>query len=198
MAGRRPTARDLVALAALALLNEGPKHPYEIHQTVRERHFDFLTGLPRSLYHAVDRLIRAGFAVPVETSREGQRPERTVLRITEEGRDELRSWVRDLLTVPGEKDAFVAGITFSYVLEPSVLLMDLNVRATRLAGHAAEMDAQLRRLDGVLPRMLVLEAEYRRAMSEAESRWVESLITALESGEVDWDFLTDEGGAPDR
>jgi len=40
----------------------------------------------------VRQLANAGFVAEHETSREGQRPERTVYAITDTGRAELRDW----------------------------------------------------------------------------------------------------------
>ena len=42
----------------------------------------------------------AGYIEPVETSREGRRPERTTYRITEAGKAELMDWLRELLSIP--------------------------------------------------------------------------------------------------
>jgi DNA-binding PadR family transcriptional regulator len=193
MAARRPTARDLVALAVLALLTERPSHPYQMHRTIRERrHDDFLSGLPRSLYHAVDRLTRAGLVEPAETTREGLRPERTVLRLTVDGHEELRSWVAELLSTPGPADAFAAALTYSFVLDPETVTQNLSFRAAQLAGRVAELDAQLTRVRDVLPRALLLDHDYRLTLCRAELAWVESLIAAIVSGDVNWDFLQKE------
>ncbi|WP_020419971.1 PadR family transcriptional regulator [Amycolatopsis sp. ATCC 39116] len=194
MPSRRTTARDLVAVAALALLTEGPTHPYDMLRTIRERRWDFLSGLPRGLYHAVDRLTGAGWAEPVETVRDGQRPERTVLRITEEGERELRDWVRDLLADARSADAFAAALTCCYVLEAPDRLAGLEFRAARLAGRVAELDAQLSRVRDRLPRAVLLDDEYRRALCHAELVWVESLVADLTSGALNWDFLAEEEG----
>lgn len=190
----RTTARDLVVVAALALLTEGPTHPYDMVRTIRERRWSFLSGLPRGLYHAVGRLTAAGWAEPVETVREGQRPERTVLRITDDGLRELDSWVQDLLTNAATVDAFSAALTCCHVVAPPDRRAALEFRAARLAGQVAELDAQLARVRR-LPRAVLLDDEYRRALWHAELMWVESLLADLASGEVNWDFMTEEGGS---
>ncbi|HSN10800.1 MAG TPA: PadR family transcriptional regulator, partial [Propionibacteriaceae bacterium] len=51
-----------IGVAVLALLAERPMHPYEMLQTMRERHED--VALPvsiGSLYHAVSRLAEKGY-----------------------------------------------------------------------------------------------------------------------------------------
>src|SRR5690348_12224919 len=98
---RRPFVRTLWSLAVLGLLRERPMHPYEMQRQLHLRHTDQLMGLKRgSLYHAIRELEQAGFIEPVETSREGRWPERTVYRATPEADEELVIWLRELLSTP--------------------------------------------------------------------------------------------------
>ena len=86
----RPLPRTPVALSVLNLLNERPMHPYEMRVLMRERGHDRAFQIRESsVYDTVARLADRGFIEPVEVSREGRRPERTVYAITEAGRDEL-------------------------------------------------------------------------------------------------------------
>ena len=100
---RRPRApRTFWSLSVLGLLRERPMHPYELQRHLHERHTDEMLDLKRgSLYHAIEQLQRADFIEPVETSRAGRWPERTVYRITPAGAEELVSWVRDVTSLPG-------------------------------------------------------------------------------------------------
>src|ERR1700680_1029848 len=101
MTTNRRLPRTTMALAVLELLAEGPKHPYEIKQLMHERGIDRAVPLRgASVYDTVERLGRAGFLEAVETGREGRRPERTTYRLTKQGADELRSWLRQLLEEP--------------------------------------------------------------------------------------------------
>ena len=95
------SSRNLWCLTVLCLLREGPRHPYEMQRLIRERHKDdFLQLKPGSLYHAIERLAKAGLIEEMETSREGRRPERTVYRLTECGDVEALAWLRGLLSKP--------------------------------------------------------------------------------------------------
>src|SRR5256885_575597 len=90
-----------LALAVLEILHERPRHPYDIQQTIQDRRTDlFIKVRAGSLYHAVERLAERHLIEPVETSRAGRRPERTVYSITEAGRDEFALTVRSLLGRP--------------------------------------------------------------------------------------------------
>ncbi|HEV7713834.1 MAG TPA: PadR family transcriptional regulator, partial [Asanoa sp.] len=85
MAAKRKVG-NLLGLAVLSYLSVGPKHPYELSKTLREHHDDrsirFNHG---SLYMVIQQLAKAGFVAEHETTREGQRPERTVYAITDAG-----------------------------------------------------------------------------------------------------------------
>ena len=91
MPGKRKVG-NLLALAVMSLLSQRAMHPYELGRSLREhgddRSIKFNHG---SLYMVVGQLARAGFITEQETSRGGQRPERTVYALTDAGRDELGS-----------------------------------------------------------------------------------------------------------
>ncbi|TYB56000.1 PadR family transcriptional regulator [Nonomuraea sp. PA05] len=182
---RRP---DLVGLTVLAMLSVRASHPYELHRFIVDAHKDYVTGLPRSLYHAVERLAGEELIVPVETSREGRRPERTVYEITDEGRRELATRLRALLESPGaERRTFTAAVSLIGVLPVPDALRALRTRAATIEGALAAMSGHLKAMrDSGLPDVLMIEVDYERAVSEAELTWLRELIARLESGELDW------------
>src|SRR2546423_7219988 len=96
-----PAYRSAWALVILALLFERPMHGYEIRRLARQRGKGDVVDLrPGSLYRTIERLERAGLVEPVETTREGKFPERTVYQVTERGREELQEWLRELVSTP--------------------------------------------------------------------------------------------------
>jgi len=97
----RGTRRNLWSLTVLCLLRVKPMHPYEMQRLIRDWHKDEFLDLKRgSLYHAIERLRKAGLIDPIETSREGRRPERTVYQLTEAGERHVCEWLKQLLAVP--------------------------------------------------------------------------------------------------
>src|SRR3989442_12290326 len=91
-----------LALSILQLLDERPMHPYELAATMRERHQDEFIRLNfGSLYHTVDVLGRNGWIVPAERGKEGNRPERTIYRLTPTGREGLVGVVGDIVARAG-------------------------------------------------------------------------------------------------
>jgi DNA-binding PadR family transcriptional regulator len=185
----------LLALTILALLTEQPRHPYEVQQLIRERHKDFAKGKPRALYHAVNQLVKAGAIEPVETSREGKRPERTVYRITDEGREEFVAWLRDLIENPvSEYPAFTAAVSFIGYLSAETVVQALQGRVVALTSEIAALDGALRVLldRWRMPRLWVIEHEFTRALRQAELDWVQSLLDDLQSGRLTWDYSKEQ------
>lgn len=179
---------DLVGLTVLALLTVRESHPYDLHRMIVSTHKDYVTGLPRSLYHAVERLTRDGLTEPAETVRDGRRPERTVYRITEQGRAELAGRLRTLLEQPDpDRRTFVAAVSLLGCLPRRDARQSLAVRAATLTGSVTGLAAQLDALrESGLPDVLLLELEYERAAQQAELDWVRSVLSRLDSGELDW------------
>lgn len=185
---RRPSNRDLVELTVLAFLLQGPRHPYELHRLVVDTHKDYIGGLPRSLYHAVDQLADDELIVPVETSRQGRRPERTVYEITPEGRAELAARMRRLLERPDTDSLIlVAGVSLLGCLPPQEAIRCLRARQIALEqiinGLAANAAAQH---EAGLPRLLLLEVECERALLGAELEWVNGVLADLRAGVLTW------------
>src|SRR5690242_15523842 len=131
---RGRAGRTLWSLAVLALLRERSMHPYEMQRVMHQRHIDELLALKRgSLYHAINQLQRDGLVEPLETSREGRRPERTIYQITPEGDDELGTWMRELLSVPvQEPSQFTAALAFLLHVPPEEALEQLELRVVSL------------------------------------------------------------------
>ncbi len=191
MAKRRKVG-NLLALAVLSYLTREPMHPYQMAQTLREhgdaRSIKFNQG---SLYMVVGQLAKAGFIVAQETTRSGQRPERTVYALTDAGRSELHAWLRELLEEPKhEYPHFVAALSLIGALPPDEAVELLRRRVRRLAEQRDEIrglvDATV--AQGVHPLFLV-EEEYRLALLEAELGFVEDLIGRITDPESGWAAL---------
>jgi DNA-binding PadR family transcriptional regulator len=185
---RRKAGPDLVGLTVLAMLSVKPCHPYELHRFILDTHKDYVKGLPRSLYHAVDRLAEAELIVPVETTREGRRPERTVYQVTGEGMAELATRLRRLLEQPeSDTRTFVAAVSLMGALPLRDAERSLRSRTAALEGAVAGLDAHLAALEeGGVPGILVLELECERALRAAELGWVRGVLDRMRSGELSW------------
>lgn len=188
MAKRRKVG-NLLALAVLSYLTREPMHPYQLSRTLRDngdaRSIKFNHG---SLYMVVGQLAKTGFIVEQETTRDGQRPERTVYALTDAGRAELRDWLRELVEVPQhEYPHFVAALSLIAALPPGDVVELLGRRLRRLAEQRLEIrdliDSTL--AAGVHPLFLV-EEEYRRALLDAELSFVERFVEQINHPETGW------------
>jgi DNA-binding PadR family transcriptional regulator len=183
------THRNLWSLTVLCLLRVRPMHPYEMQRLIREWHKDEFLDLKRgSIYHAINRLRRGGLIDPVETTREGRRPERTVYRLTGQGEQAVLDWLRDMLAKPArETNQFFAALSFLPTLHPDVVAEELRRRAGLLESEIACWTGVLATMVPRIGRLPLVEIEYRRAMKEAELAWVRSLLDDLRAGKLRWD-----------
>jgi len=196
---------NLLALAVLSYLTRQPMHPYELGRTLREhgdaRSIKYNHG---SLYMVVQQLARAGFIVEQETLREGLRPERTVYAITDAGRDEFRGWLRELVEEPQhEFPHFVAALSLIGALPPAEVVKLLSTRLRRLAEQRAEVRELIdNTLAADVHPLLLVEEEYRLALLDAESAFVERFIEQITHPETGWGRLWAEfhgdAAAPDK
>lgn len=184
--------RDLVGLAVLGLLYAGPKHTYEMQRMMVDTRKDFVTGLPRSMYHAVDRLRRAGGITAVETVRVSGKPERTVYAITQRGSAELQLRLELLLAQPDpDTTLFVAALSFLACLPAGRATAALRARAEALTEQIETAEADLAAAPDQLPPVLLIEARFEIATARAQRDWLRGVLADLESGRLDWsDDLT--------
>jgi DNA-binding PadR family transcriptional regulator len=177
-----------LALAVLACLTERPMHPYEMAATMRTRGQDASIRLNYgSLYGVVEKLLGRGLIEEQEVVREGRRPERTVYRITPEGRVEVDEWLAELLGTAGKEfPQFEAGLSLMAVLPPERVVALLDQRAGKLRGRLSELDAIVEAAthNGV-PRVFLVEMDYERAIAEADCTFTEQLARDIESEHLD-------------
>jgi DNA-binding PadR family transcriptional regulator len=177
-----------LALAVLACLTERPMHPYEMAATMRTRGQDQSIRLNYgSLYGVVENLLKRGLVEEQEVVREGRRPERTVYRITEEGRAEVEDWLAELLgTAAKEFPRFEAGLSLMGALPPARVVQLLQQRTAALQARLSELDAILEAAtrNGV-PRVFLVEMDYERAIVEADCTFTEQLAADIESEQLD-------------
>jgi DNA-binding PadR family transcriptional regulator len=178
-----------LSVAVASLLDERPMHPYEISLCMRERHMEEAIKLNYgSLYHSVEKMLEYGVIEPVETSRDGRRPERTVYRLTTRGRECFQGRLRELIaTVNKEYVDFEAGLAFMHHL-------DRDEAAELLERRARQLDLEIAGVDGILSmlkqkglqRLSLVEVEHAQAMRRAQLEWTQSLARDIREGTLEW------------
>jgi DNA-binding PadR family transcriptional regulator len=187
-----------LALAVLALLSERPMHPYEMAQTMRERHQEEVIKLNYgSLYTVVESLHKHELITASATQKAGNRPERTVYSVTGAGTAELHDWLRELIAVPAkEYRRFEAGISLVGLLPPSDALTVVEQRETAVGEQIAALATLIEQLKTMgLPQLAWIELDYRMAMLRAEHSWLTWFATATREGTVGgYDHWADHHG----
>jgi DNA-binding PadR family transcriptional regulator len=186
---RKRKVGNLLALAVMSYLSQQPMHPYELGRTLREhgdaRSIKFNHG---SLYMVVGQLAKAGYITELETSRAGQRPERTIYALTDTGRAEFRDWLAELVAEPQhEYPHFVAALSLIAALPPSEVVPLLHHRLDRLRQARAEICGLIdTTLAGGVPELFLVEEEYRLALLDAETSFVKQFIGKITDPHTGW------------
>lgn len=189
MAERSPHSSPL-ALALLSLIREEPRHAYRMQQLIRERHKDEVVNVAQrnSIYQTLQRLLRGDLIAVRETQRDERRPERTIYEITPLGRRTLEKWMRTMLSTPArEFPEFPAALAFLPCLSPEKARAALEQRAEALTSQIEAIDAELTEALKFLPRLFLVEGEYKREVLSAELQYVRTLIADLAKGKLTWD-----------
>ena len=181
---------NTLALAVLGLLQERPMHPYEMASTLRERHKDSSFKINSgSLYDTVEALARHAWIEPVETARDGRRPERTVYAPTALGQREFIRWIDELIRTPvAEYPKFMAAVSYLGALGPDGAADALNERAAHLSRRIEEATAVLATTvgPGVVPRLFMIEVECAVHAWEAELAWTRRTVAEIRDGTLAW------------
>jgi DNA-binding PadR family transcriptional regulator len=180
--------RSSLGLMVLGTLLEAPMHVYRMQKLLEQRGKNRVVNVRSraSLYQALDRLVRLGLVEVQETVRGEARPDRTIYVITDAGRDAAAEWLREMLrSTGGEFPEFVAAVSVLMMLAPDDAREQLELRAERLAADLAETEAELTAAPE-LPRLFLLEEEYRRTVLQAELAWVGGVVDDLAAGRLTW------------
>ncbi|MFD6061890.1 PadR family transcriptional regulator [Rhodococcus wratislaviensis] len=181
--------RSVLAMAVLSMLSEEPMHAYRMQQLIKERHKDEVVNVAQrnSVYQTIERLLRDGLIEVESTERAENRPERTTYRLTGTGAATLTQWLRGMVAEPArEFPEFPAALAFLPSLGSDDALGALRSRITVLEQQLAGLDAGLAEAGTFLPRLFVVEDEYRRAILLAELDYVRSLADDVAAGELRW------------
>jgi DNA-binding PadR family transcriptional regulator len=181
-----------LGIAILSLLARESMHPYEMRHVIRVHEIDRVMKVTHgTLYSTVERLAGTGLIQPVETSREGRRPERTVYEITELGRDQLLDALRaELMRHTPDFPRLAMGLSFASLLAPREVGELLERRAVaveaELSGFQIALDATLKQSSPSLERVSLIEVEYLTALLRAELDWLRSITNDIRDGRLTW------------
>jgi DNA-binding PadR family transcriptional regulator len=177
---KRPA--NALSLAVLTLLFEKPMHPYEMSTTLRQRSKEESIRLNYgSLYAVVESLRKKSLITARETLREGNRPERTIYELTDEGATAMRDWLSEMLRDPTPQFTdFEAALSLMGAIPPdeALALLRLRLKALRIASN--QYDGVRSNLPEGFPALFMVEGDYADAVRRAEIAFVETLAGDIE------------------
>ncbi len=180
---------NLLGLAVLSYLTQGPMHAYAMQRHLRDNDaaatFKLSYG---ALYSVFGQLVRAGFVVEQGTGRDGNRPERTVYALTDAGRAEMHDWLAELVAEPQpDFPRFGAALSLIAVLRPAQVVGLLGGRLERIREQQEQIRGTVSGAleQGVHPLFLV-EDDYRLDLLNAEIAFIERFITAIDDPDRGW------------
>jgi DNA-binding PadR family transcriptional regulator len=180
-----------LALAVLSLLHAAPLHPYAMQRLIKLWGKDAVinVGQRANLYKTIKRLDQAGLITVLHTERDQQYPERTVYELTDAGRQAAQDWLTDMLARPrNEFPQFPAALSFVMLLSPQDALAVLEQRAAALRAKLTGIEADLAKYLATLPRVVLMDDDYQRAVTAAELAWVDGVVVDLRAGTWTWSY----------
>ena len=165
-------------IVLLSLLAERPRHGYDLDRVIEQRGYRQWTSLAfSSVYYLLKRLSERGLLEPDE----GSQGRRTVFRVTEAGRRELRQAAGERVLAPAPPSAGVLPALNAYSrLDDPELVTLLVRRAEALLGRLDELRALRAQVD---EEHALAIFDYEILRQEADLAWTRSLLKKADSDE---------------
>lgn len=165
-------------IVLLSLLAEQPRHGYDLDRVIEQRGYRQWTSLAfSSVYYLLKRLSERGLLEPDE----GSQGRRTVFRVTEAGRRELRQAAGERVLAPAPPSAGVLPALNAYSrLDDPALAAVLARRAEALLGRLDELRALRAQVD---EEHALAIFDYEILRQEADLAWTRSLLKKAGSDE---------------
>lgn len=168
-------------LAVLSLVEERPRHGYEIEQVIEERGMRDWTEVGfSSIYYLLKKLEEKGLVASALEKPAGRGPARKVYHITELG---LEEWYRQSLetirTPVSGSSPFLLGLSVFPVFAKADSLPALQEYLARLEIRKARMLEQAEAQQPLPPHVEAM-FEYSRTLMNAEINWLKKFIVQME------------------
>ncbi|HJS95351.1 MAG TPA: PadR family transcriptional regulator [Solirubrobacteraceae bacterium] len=185
----KPPQPSPLGLIVLWQLSSEPMHVYRLQKLLEAEGKDRIVNVRSraSLYQTIERLERLGLVEVSATVRQEGYPDRVVYAVTDAGRLLARQWLREMLSDTGGRyPEFIVALSILFALPVEEAREQLELRAERLAEQLAETERTLDSAPPGLPRLFLLEEEYRTTLLRAEIDWLRGVIADLTDGRLTW------------
>ena len=184
----RPASADCTRIAILGLLcRHGDQHGYELRKRIVEQNINDIADVQLgSIYAAFKKLAEEGLVEKVGETRSGNRPTRSLFRITSLGKKELRSMIAQAFVDPVQPERPVdLALHFSGLLAIDDVVELLEQRLKALQAFAAVIDRAATSTPHEDPAVLELMRdipEHFRRVNRAEIAWTKLVLANARSG----------------
>ncbi|NAZ74472.1 PadR family transcriptional regulator [Kineococcus sp. T13] len=173
---------DVLLLAVLALLADGPLHGYEVRKRLDQRLGVFRALSYGSLYPAL-RALQAGGCITETTGQRlpgtvSPRRARVVYEITAHGKDRLAEMLEDSGPEAWEDDAFGVHFALFTRVAPRTRLRVLEGRRARLLERLEQLSRSIERTQAQLDAYALEAQRHGLETVRSEVDWLERLISA--------------------
>ena len=185
----KPPARSSLGLLVLWQLFQEPMHAYRMQKLFEAEGKQRIVNVRSraSLYQTIERLERLGLVEVSATEHHAGYPDRVVYAITDAGRETARRWLREMLSeTGGQYPEFIAALSILFALPVEEAREQLELRAQSIAEELTETEAGLATAPPGLPRLFLLEEEYRQALLRADLAWLDGVIADPREGRLTW------------
>ena len=158
--------------AILALVGEGGAGPHDLVESMRRGSRPYWAASKRNMYAEPKRLAQLGYLT--SSKQPGKTRDRTVYRLTERGKEVLRTWVALPTTFPRIQSEAPIRLTAGYLVPDAVLLASLQNLHSELAAVSAGLD-DAEQFATTLPereRYLRLVHSLGRRLVSAQREWL--------------------------
>jgi DNA-binding PadR family transcriptional regulator len=175
-------------LIVLGLLQERPYHGYDLKRVMKERYMDEWANVAfGSIYFALGQMATEGWIAAQPTEREGNRPSRTVYRITESGRREFLRLLRECWQDDrSAQDSIRVCVFFIKQLPREEAIGYVRRRVERVERGLEHLETVLRTLPSEAPWEGRCIADRDRRLLAEEIKWTQGLLADIESDRVAW------------
>ncbi|WP_432523192.1 PadR family transcriptional regulator [Kineococcus sp. SYSU DK006] len=173
---------DVLLLAVLALLADGPLHGYEVRKRLDQRLGVFRALSYGSLYPAL-RALQAGGCITETTEQRlpgtvSPRRARVVYEITAHGKDRLAEMLEESGPEAWEDDAFGVHFALFTRVAPRTRLRILEGRRARLLERLEQLSRSIERTQAQLDAYALEAQRHGLETVRSEVDWLERLISA--------------------
>ncbi len=180
---RRANSREKASrtqYAILGLLAGGPRSGYDIKKEVAERISHFWNESLGHLYPVLSRLLKGGLVTRTSEPGDG-RPTRHLYAITDEGRQQLDSWLREPVVATPPRLEILLKTYFGAHLEPAVLTAHIETYRAERARQIAMLESVHAMLSEAATaedaRYLRLTVRARVLAARAALAWCDEVLT---------------------